>query len=189
MITTRSDQIRAFVAAIPPEDILDRMAALVARLRSLAPYRWAGRTQLHLTLRFLGETLPGRLDGFADALSKTNAGNAFDVRLDRAGGFPNLARPRALWLGGDEGTKELTDLAARIEKTAQNSGFPAGGKRFSAHLTLARLRDEGAVPPMLLKALEAVPVFEWHCDRFFLMKSRLTPTGPIYTVLREYPLE
>lgn len=185
---TSQTQIRAFIAAVPPEEVLDRMAAFVARLRPLAPYKWVGRAQLHLTLRFLGETSPEQLERTAEALGRAEMGNAFEVGLNRAGGFPNLTRPRAIWLGGEVGAKELTALAARVEKVAQDSGFPAETKRFNAHLTLARPRNEETVPPTLLKALETVPVFEWRCDRFFLMKSQLTPTGPIYTTLREYPL-
>lgn len=182
------DLVRAFVAAIPPEDVLDSMAAFVARLRPLAPFKWVGRGQLHLTLRFLGEAPAVQVEAVSAALEKIDAGKAFDIRLDRAGGFPNLNRPRALWMGGEAGAKELAALAARAEKAAIEAGYPAETKRFSPHLTLARPRTEGTIPPDLAAALESVPVFSWRCDRFFLIRSRLTPAGPVYTVLREYPL-
>ncbi|MDR3231191.1 MAG: RNA 2',3'-cyclic phosphodiesterase [Synergistaceae bacterium] len=185
----RSDggPVRSFVAVAPPNDVLDRMASFVARLRSLAPYKWVGRAQLHLTLRFLGEAPASRVERIADALEGSGAG-AFDIRLNRAGGFPNLTRPRVLWLGADLGAKELAALAERVEHIAVETGFPPEPKRFSPHLTLARLRNAETPAGALSRALADAPSFSWRCERLFLVQSRLTSTGPIYTTLREYPM-
>jgi 2'-5' RNA ligase len=184
----RDARIRAFVTVIPPADVLNRLTVSVARLRPLAPWKWAEPAQLHLTLRFLGEAPVSRIERLADALSEFDAGNAFDARLSRVGGFPDLASPRALWLGTDTGTRELTNLAERVEKTAVDTGFTAELRSFAPHLTLARRRSAGPVPPALSVALASPPSpsFSWRCDRFFLVRSRLTPGGPIYTTLKEY---
>jgi 2'-5' RNA ligase len=188
--------IRAFVAVVPPEELVERMTQFVGRLRPLAPWKWVGRAQLHLTLRFLGETPAAQVERVRKALTGIEADGAFDdgafeICMNRAGGFPNLTRPRVLWLGGDRGAKELTALASLVEQASVRAGYPPETKRFSPHLTLARLRNggESSLPAELLKALQAVPSFSWRCDRFFLMQSRLTPTGPIYTRLQEYRLK
>ncbi|MDR2179151.1 MAG: RNA 2',3'-cyclic phosphodiesterase [Synergistaceae bacterium] len=181
--------LRTFVALVPPKDVLDRMAAFVARLRPLANYKWVSHAQLHLTLRFLGEAPQAQVNAVAKALGEVEH-NAFDVRLDRAGGFPNLARPRALWLGGeDQGTKELAALAAKIEQTVCEAGFPSEKKRFTSHLTLGRSRDASPLPQPLTEALRSTPVFAWHVRNFCLVQSDLTPRGPLYTLLTEYSLE
>ena len=180
--------VRTFVAVTPPEKVLDQMVAWIRRLIPLAPYKWLSRGQLHLTLRFLGETPRSQIDALGDALAKMDTGGGFDICLNRAGGFPNLARPRAIWLGGDAGAQELSALAAKVESVAVDAGFPRETKRFTAHLTLARVKYEGSIPAALADALPAVPTFAWRCERFVFFKSDLTPTGPIYSVLREYSL-
>jgi 2'-5' RNA ligase len=185
----RRDRIlRTFAALIPPKDVLDRMAAFLDRLRPLGNYKWVPFVQLHLTLRFLGETSQARVDAAAEALGKVKHG-AFDVCLDRTGGFPNLARPRALWLGGDKGAEESAALAAKIEQAVCGVGFTPEKKRFAAHLTLARSREEGFLPRPLAETLRSTPFFAWRAGSFCLVDSDLTPRGPIYTPLREYPLE
>ncbi|MDR1978396.1 MAG: RNA 2',3'-cyclic phosphodiesterase [Synergistaceae bacterium] len=173
---------RTFVAVTPPEEVLDRMAGWAAQLRPLAPYKWVSRAQFHVTLRFLGEAPLAQVDALAESLGALKAA-AFEMSLDRFGGFPDLQRPRVLWLGGTTGAKDLADLAAKVEEVAVRSGFPPETKKFNAHLTLARTRD--ALP---LKTLPAVPAFKWRVSRFFLVQSELTPGGPIYTPLREYSL-
>jgi 2'-5' RNA ligase len=185
--------VRAFVAVVPPEDVLNQMEDFIgARLRPAARYKWVTRAQLHITLRFLGEAPPSKIEAVAEALAGAAAFPRFDIRLDRAGGFPSLARPRALWLGvgqgENEGEKSLEALAAKVEKASVAAGFPPETKKFQPHLTLARLRTPEPLSPELEKALNAVPVFFWRCESFCLVKSDLRPEGPIYTVLKEYPL-
>ena len=190
--------MRTFVAVVPPRDVLDRMAGYLDRLRPLAPssYKWAPRAQLHVTLRFLGESSRTQADAVAEALGKLKA-DAFEISLNRAGGFPRLDRPRVLWIGGVSGTQNLAALAAKVEEAAVGSGFPPETKAFNAHLTLARvrsprIRDSRAcgpsLPPELLEALKTAPSFTWRVSRFSLVESALTPRGPIYTALREYSL-
>ncbi|MDR1623288.1 MAG: RNA 2',3'-cyclic phosphodiesterase [Synergistaceae bacterium] len=178
--------MRTFVAVTPPEDVLDRMEDWLTRLRPLAPYKWVSRAQLHLTLRFLGEASRAQTDVVAEALDKLKF-DPFAICLGRVGGFPHLGRPRVLWTGEISGTKDIAALAAKVEETAVGSGFPPETKKFNAHLTLARAPGT-APPPELVKALKTVPSFSWLVSRFSLVRSELTPRGPIYTPLREYPL-
>ena len=183
--------VRTFVAVVPPEDILDQLGHLVDRLHRLpsASCKWVSRAQLHLTLRFLGESSQAQTDIVAKALGKVT-GAAFEITLNRVGGFPSLRQPRVLWLGGVSGVEHLAALAAKVEEAAVVSGFPPETRAFDAHLTLARVRrtPSSPFPPELTEALKTVPSFTWRVSRFFLVQSNLTPQGSIYTTLHEYSL-
>ncbi|MDR2522633.1 MAG: RNA 2',3'-cyclic phosphodiesterase [Synergistaceae bacterium] len=185
---TDPEILRAFVAVIPPEDVLDRLERFVARLRLLALFKWTTRKQWHITLRFLGEAPKAKVEVFANALEKMEMGmrEPFNVRLSRAGGFPKSAQSRALWLGGDGGNEDLTALAGRVERIAVASGFPPEMKKYTPHLTLARLREAAPLPLGLAEALAEAPTLTWRCEGFFLVKSELTPEGAVYTPLRLY---
>ena len=173
--------IRAFVAVLPPEAVAREMERLLNRLRPLARCRWVTRAQLHVTLRFLGELSPETVDRVRGALAAVTV-RPFDVELNCAGGFPNLARPRALWLGGGRGAADLSALAGRVDDALFGAGIPRETRPFRPHLTLAR--SEGSpLPSALLRELERVPSFAWRCCDFSLMRSQLTPQGAVYTKL------
>ena len=181
--------LRTFVAVVPPDDVLEAMTVFVSKLRPLAPYRWVSRAQLHLTLRFLGEAGQERVEAMADALEKLDAGESFELRLDRTGAFPpGAAKPRVIWLGCGAGGEKLTALAVKVEQAAINSGFAPEAKKFTPHLTLARARGEEPMPPALASALKSTPSFAWNVSRFHLVKSDLTSGKPVYSLLREYKL-
>lgn len=173
--------IRAFVAVLPSEPAARELERLLDRLRPLARCRWATRAQLHVTLRFLGELSPETVGRVREALTAVTV-RPFDIELSRAGAFPNLARPRAFWLGGDRGAAELSALAGRVDDALFEAGIPREERPFRPHLTLAR-SDGSPPPPALLRELERVPPVAWHCDGFALMRSRLTPQGAVYTKL------
>lgn len=175
------ERIRAFVAVLPPESAAREMERLLGRMRPLARCRWATREQLHITLRFLGELPPAAVDRIRLGLAEVSV-DPFEIELNRAGAFPNLARPRALWLAGDRGAAELTDLARRVNDALFALGIAREERPFQPHLTLAR--SDGAPPPQdLLEALRGVPSFSWRCTGFSMMRSRLTPGGAVYTKL------
>lgn len=175
------DRIRAFVAVLPPESVARDMERLLDRLRPLARCRWVTRAQLHVTLRFLGELPPSVVDRVRLGLAEVNV-EPFEIELNRAGAFPNLDRPRALWLAGDRGMTELTDLARRVDDALFALGIAREERPFKPHLTLAR-SDGSPPPPSLLEAFRSVPSFSWSCAGFSLMRSRLMPGGAVYTKL------
>lgn len=173
--------IRAFVAVLPSEAAALEMECLLSRLRPLARCRWVSRAQLHVTLRFLGELPPAAVERVREALASV-AVQPFDITLNRAGAFPSLDRPRAIWLAGGRGAAELSALVGRVDEALSGAGIPRETRPFRPHLTLAR-SDGSSPPPALRRALEHVPSFAWHCDAFALMRSRLMPQGAVYTKL------
>jgi 2'-5' RNA ligase len=179
--------IRAFVAIVPPDDILDNMERFLSRLRPLADYKWVNRSQLHLTLRFLGEITQEVFDEIAIKLDNIKMA-PFSISLDNSGAFPGFARAKVLWISGRTGSDELKRLAERTEQIAVSCGLAPERKSFSPHLTIARTRFESNTPLSLIQAMKNVPALSWQCTELVLMQSRLTPHGPIYTPAKKYQL-
>lgn len=182
------EKIRAFVCVAPPAEVVAAIGAFIASLRSFRAFRWVGGEQIHVTLKFLGESDAGAIQSLDTNLARLGGVRPFDVCLGGAGAFPNLSRPRVVWLGIGAGGEQLAKLASRVEQAAKSASYEPEKRKFQPHLTLGRARGEPAEVPGLAEALSRAPELSWRCDRFILMKSALTPQGPIYTPIQTYPL-
>lgn len=182
--------MRAFFAVNLPADVLARIADLQRSLRLTLKnesVRWVRPEILHLTLRFLGEAPPEGLDRvLAAARSEANRWPPFRLDFVGLGCFPDVRRPRVLWVGASDPRGTVARIASDLERLARTSGFEPEDRGFSPHLTLARLRDglsrpgqaalEGAMREHSESRLGSAPVNGIH-----LMRSVLRPTGPEYT--------
>ena len=178
-----SELIRAFVAVKLPGKCADTLENFLAELRPLANIRWVRREQFHITLKFLGELEPRVIEQVKDALSELKEFEPFRVGLDHIGAFPNLSSPRVLWLSGEKGARELGRIAREVDEVlSEEAGLERESRKFRAHLTLARLRD-ARLPEELVRRLGEVPAMEFECGELFLMRSQLTPRGPVYSQL------
>src|SRR6516164_3373917 len=103
---------RTFIALDPGKAILDRVVALQETLgKSGADVKWVEPENLHLTLLFLGEVDQRDLTPVCRAVSDSAAGlAAFPISVEHAGAFPNVRRPRTLWVGVGTGAQEVTAL-------------------------------------------------------------------------------
>ena len=182
-MTGESELIRSFIAVIPPDDVLNRIEAYLEQLKPLVRCRWVPRKQLHITMRFLGEHPTERIEAIERAIDGIHI-KPFEVKLNCAGFFPNAKSPRILWLGSKQEIKELKILAEEIEAAAVSSGFPPEKRGFRPHLTIGRLHEEPLSENFIdvLRSKKFLP-YSWTCRSFSLMRSCLTPQGPIYTQL------
>lgn len=175
--------IRAFVAVKVSGEVADALENFLAELRPLARIRWVRREQFHITLKFLGELSREVIEQVKESLEGMKYFEPFVVGLDHVGAFPNLSSPRVLWLGGESGALELGRLAREVDEClSEECGLEREVRRFRAHMTLARLRDS-RLPEELVRKLGEVPSMEFECSELYLMRSQLTPRGPIYSQL------
>src|SRR3972149_1547418 len=135
-------QIRSFVAILLNDEVRNAVAAEIARLRPLAPrVGWVAASNLHLTLKFLGELPPEALEQVKDGLTEAVTGaTPFSLRFQGLGAFPGMARPRVLWVGVAEGGQAAQALQARVEAAVGRRGVPRGERPFSPPLTVGRGR-------------------------------------------------
>ncbi|MEW5774873.1 MAG: RNA 2',3'-cyclic phosphodiesterase [Thermodesulfobacteriota bacterium] len=189
--------VRAFVALPLPAAYQDGLAAVrrdwSPRLRSRLS--WTRPGNWHLTLKFLGDVEESLLPRLAAALGAVRAPRF--VLQGGGGGFfpprPEARRrwqPRVLWVGLARGAAETAALASAIEKALLPLGFPAEGRPFSAHLTLARIKWSEPDPwDEVLADLAGRPWPEFPAAGFTLYRSALGPGGPQYAALSTFAAE
>ena len=170
--------IRLFVGLELPADVRDRLAGLAMPLPGA---RWIAAENLHLTLRFIGEVDHDRAGEIDDALARLAAA-PLEVAVDGVGHFASRNRVRALW-AGIAPSPALDALQARTEALCQRAGLAPEGRRFTAHVTLARCRGlsaDRAAPFIEAWAGFRAPPFT--VDHAALFSSSLGRTGADYRV-------
>jgi len=130
---------RLFVAVDLPEEVRRELSSLCCGLPGA---RWLPPEQLHLTLRFIGEVDPETGRSVAEALDDV-ALTPFSLRLRGLGFFPPRGQPRVLW-AGVERSEALSRLQRRVETVLTRAGLAPEGRKFMAHVTLARLFETPA---------------------------------------------
>lgn len=187
---------RLFVAVALPPEVCTAVAELVDRVRTVVgderpAVRWVRLDGLHLTLRFLGATTPERLAAVEAAVrAAALASGPIPISLRGAGAFPSPAHPRVLWLRVVDGADALGDIAAALEAAMVAAGWPAEGRPFQPHLSLARADGVRAGPRTadVLTALAETVDIGWTADRLTLFESHLGGGPAHYESLLDVPL-
>jgi len=148
--------------------------------------RWVDVENYHLTLRFIGD-VDGRLaDEIANALDRVHR-PAFSLTLSGVGAFGSR-KPHAVYAGVAP-SPGLFALQAEIERICQRLGLDADPRKFTPHVTLARLRSSSPADVALyLSARGNFAAMPFRADRFVLMSSRDSVGGGPYVVEEAWPL-
>lgn len=136
---------RTFVAIELDPVILRRAIGLVERLRPYAPgAKWVEEENLHVTLQFVGELSDHEVaDACSQAEWAARANPPFTMRVAGVGAFPDLARPKALWLGVSDGADQITRLHEDLDDALGHLIVKRDNRPYVPHLTLARLGGGG----------------------------------------------
>ncbi len=176
--------IRLFVSVELPGEIRERLGALCCDVPGA---RWSEPDSLHLTVRFIGEVEGHVFEDICDVLGTVRA-EPFDLRICGVGHFPPRGAPRMLWAGLGP-SEDLGLLRGRVDAALARVGVAPERRRFSPHITLARLR---ATPTRAVGSflsthgrLEAGP---FRVDRFWLFSSKLSSRRAVHRVEAEYAL-
>lgn len=186
---------RLFIAIELSTQMKDAIHSLDEKLRAADPrssVRWVSYGDMHVTLKFLGETPVGRIASVESAMKSAAEGRStFRLSLYGSGVFPNERRPAVFWVGvNDDGS--LSDLANSIRKECSKQGFAEETNAFAPHITIGRARDRADARDLtkiasLLKS-GGVRNESQIIDHISLIHSQLTPKGPIYTNVFTVPL-
>lgn len=153
--------------------------------------KWVPAENLHLTLKFLGETPEDSIYGLKEKLSMITAHNdPLEVHLHGIGIFPDKKRPRVVWIDliDSEGLKTLQE---KVEESALSLGFIGELRSFSPHLTIGRIRSSKG-KEQLLRTIDTLKDKDFgniSVNKISLMKSELKPAGAQYTTLAEFYLK
>jgi 2'-5' RNA ligase len=181
--------VRLFVALEIPAAVRDNLATLIKELRNAEPKaRWVRAENLHVTLKFLGETLSEKLEEIRNALSAVHSEQLVALDFRGLGFFPNERRPRVLW-AGMHASPNVQSLAASMDQALEKLAFPREDRPFTPHLTLARFSSP-RITEKLRAAIEQNMARESgrvKTNEFHLVESKLKPSGAEYTRLATFP--
>jgi 2'-5' RNA ligase len=174
---------RLFTALEIPRHVGDSLAIMRGGLPGA---RWIDPDNYHLTLRFIGD--------IDDALARDIAGllgrmqrRSFELRLDGLTSFGGR-KPRAL-VATATPIAPLIELQAEQERLLQRMGLEPEGRKYTPHVTLARLRDASSRDVAdYLAARAHYRSASFAVPRFVLFSSRSSVGGGPYVVEADYPL-
>jgi len=183
--------LRAFIAIKIPPSLQEKLHREIDSLRTRLGrklIRWVVPENIHLTLKFLGNTPITKLDTLNEILAaELTQFQSFEISVGKMGVFPNFSRPRVIWIGvEDNGT--LSSLQRSVERAASQIGSAQEKRRFSAHLTLGRVRQgiRSEARNQIRDVVEENSGLELgniHVDAIHLFQSELKAKGAVYRSL------
>jgi len=184
-----ADMLRLFVALDLTSEIKQAIAAYVQPLRARASaVAWARGENLHLTLKFLGDTPRGQMPALAAALQAACTRFApVHAVISGSGVFPQEKNPRVLWLRCEAAHDDLRRLAQEIDAVCSRFGYQPEPRPFVPHLTVGRVRPGGAGPVVRVMAAQPFPAQALVFHECVLMESELHAAGARYRPLYHFP--
>ena len=184
---------RSFFAVELSAEIAVEVRRIQGELKDRAVgVRWVRPESIHLTLKFLGEVDPDRIEGIVHKAEEAIQGvGPFSVRIRGGGGFPTAQNPRVIWIGVEDHSGMLKELQTRVEAGMAELGFTQEQRGYTPHLTVGRLRS-GKGRKALAQALDAIRASDlgkMEVREVILFRSHLKPTGAEYTKLGSFPLK
>lgn len=179
-----SGSIRTFICIEVPKSIRERIGALQQTVGLHdAKISWVKPSNIHLTLKFLGDVTATRIPAVISAVERAaRLSRTFEIEVGGAGCFPSAKRPRVFWVGLTAVPDGLARLHALIEEELVGEGFAPDARKFSPHLTIGRVRSPKNVP----RVAEDLIATDFERENFqttdvIVMRSDLNPSGSIYT--------
>jgi RNA 2',3'-cyclic 3'-phosphodiesterase len=197
--------MRIFIGIDLDLEVRARIERFLEGVQGFAPdARWARPESLHITLKFIGEQPPERVEAITERLRRVD-GSAFEIRCAGYGFFPTAKAPRVFWIGTQAGP-QLAELAGSIDVATAELGILREDRPFSPHLTLARggagrrsgspklRKGDGpnttfAVLEKRLAAMAELDFGTMTAHEFILFQSQLSPGGSKYTKLQRFPMK
>ena len=183
--------LRAFIAIDLSDETHHAIQDQAGRLRrSLGEdlVRWIPVSNIHLTLKFLGDIPDTHLDFLKQMLAQeVEAYSGFEMQVGGLGAFPSVKRPRVLWIGL-HAPAALTSIQRAVESGTARLGYEQEARAFSPHLTIGRVR-QNASPDDLhkirveLESQQLGNIATSRVDSVQLFKSELQPGGAVYSRL------
>lgn len=152
--------------------------------------KWVEKQNLHLTLFFLGNTDESYIDKISNQLTKSLAGiKSFNLKMEGLGVFKNSLNPKTVWFG-IRNSENLINLKNAVDSAMSLFGFLFEGSHFKPHVTVGRVKfvkNRKRFKTMIEKYSNA-EIQELEINEVIFYESVLKPQGPVYEILKEFPL-
>lgn len=185
-------KMRIFVGIQLTEAIRESIVGELQPFKKIAnSIRWTKSRNIHLTLKFIGEASAAKTESVTAALqAATIPAGPFALTIRGFGKFPAGDDLHIFWAGVEDSPR-LQELFVGIEAALAPLGIAREIHPFSPHITLGRNKARFNFKPIfdLLAARQDQVLAEFPVTSFQLFSSQLTPGGPLYTIIKEIPLE
>lgn len=183
--------MRLFVS-IDLEGLAEAVAAVQEPLEGRSGLNLTDPEEVHVTLKFLGDTAESRVDELTRELAAAVEAadvDPFTVEFGGLGVFPSLSYISVVWLDVRAGGEEMTRLHEAIEDYTVAMGFDPEEHDFTPHATLARMEHAGPKDFVQEYVTGDTPeVGRMRVEDVRLKESTLFPDGPQYTTVEQFPL-
>lgn len=177
--------MRTFISVDVP--ITDEIEGILGRMRSLDNIRPVPKDQIHLTLKFLGDTDEKDVKRVCDSLKDVLSGTGpFDICVKGVGAFPDKKHARVVWLGVKE-PEPLIETADKVDSVVKGMRLSSDDKRFSPHITVGRINGRADLKD-IFERYRDTEFCRFSCGHVDVMKSVLTPKGAIHSVVERIEL-
>jgi 2'-5' RNA ligase len=184
--------MRLFVSVDLPDRLAEPIAALQAEFAGASGLDFVDPAQTHVTMKFLGDTDPERVEEITQALDaavETAGVEPFTATFEGLGVFPSPEYIRVLWLGVGTGREQFAALQAPIESELVGLGFDPEDHEFTPHVTLARMKHAGGKELVQDRIGALTPtVGEMTVSDLRLTESVRTADGPVYETVEQIEL-
>ena len=184
--------MRTFLAIELPEIYQEDIRGVQERLKErIKGVKWVKADNVHLTLKFLGEITEAQAEEICRVTSQVTRGHVrFPVQLKGVGVFPDLRRPRVIFLALSQGEYEVVALEKELSDSLEKIGFPREKRAFHPHFTVGRFK---ALKPGGELSRVVADFSNYQREPFVargvtLFKSELRPEGAQYTRLAQFEL-
>jgi RNA 2',3'-cyclic 3'-phosphodiesterase len=183
---------RLFIGVpISPDPALGMLLAKLKNSFQQSRINWVKLQNLHLTLKFLGETPVDKVAALVDSLELVASQHQdFGYNFDKCGVFGSRYDPRVIWVGADSHPEAMKKLADEVLNACAASGFPRDRQNFVPHLTLGRIKrlaDKNHFQDVM-RHLPSTNYQQLNVHEFHLYESVLHPSGPEYSILSTFRL-
>ncbi len=189
----KSETMKRLFTAIPiplTEEVKSNIRHMQQSLKD-ERIRWIPAENMHLTLKFFGDTPGKQVPVIVQALQHAVASQpSFTMVLNRTGVFGSKHNPRVIWLGFEE-NREIYQLKSNVLKELEGVGIYEDRQNFVPHLSIARIKKLSD-RPFFQKVLDKYKdrfYQEIYCDKLILYESILESTGARYKVIDTFPLK
>lgn len=174
--------MRIFTAIEIPPDIRDEIFRAAAPLSAASGVSVIGRDNLHITIKFIGDTDEDGLKRIKLAAGNVANRRAKTLKISGFGCFPTDGPPRIVWAGITQGDDFITAAAMELDRALPQKARGTSGA-FAPHVTVARVKNRSCPVKEQVERFMAETVLSARAfkpEAISVVKSTLTPLGPVY---------
>ena len=182
-------EIRTFLALPLPKELRGYLFTFAKQIKNQNDaINWVKRSNIHITLNFLGDTSPELIEEHASSFENLiGKHSAMELSLMDTGIFPHANDPRVLWISATPYNDQLNSFKLELNNLSKQLGYQVDYRKFQPHITLGRVKTISRKSTFIHDFLsEEVNGIDFEVNQVTWFKSVLTPFGANYEELKVF---